>query len=399
MDYAQALGLPILPVLIGDVESSRIDPIFNAQSVDYRYPDVKAGMALIAAVDERGAQRKDLPDPLPEAPPVPYEYLQRHGAAIHAPQPLSASEQSAMLADLRQALHNQDDETVRNDIRRLLLDLRRRADVTNAAATEIDQFLAASPASDSPSGRKRFSRKTAAVGAVSVGVIAIIAIVGYVAIGRTSQGSAANQQSAGASQPPAAKAPVTVAQLDGLLLSTDQINTALGTTGLGIRGTSTRRGDASGRVADMNCRAIGSVEDASTYAGSGWTSTRFQWLQQPPQGDDLTLFANQGVALFPSTYEAAGLFTTLTQRWSDCSHRQFTDTGPPIGVWTTGPVSNTDGTLSITFTQEGGDGWNCQHALTVANNVGIEAVACSRQRLADAAVNIAHQIADKVAKL
>jgi hypothetical protein len=66
-----------------------------------------------------------------------------------------------------------------------------------------------------------------------------------------------------------------------------------------------------------------------------------------------------------------------------------------------GPVSNTDATLSATATVEQGY-WNwtsCQRALTVANNVAIDAIACSENRSdsqSDSGVNIAHQIAAKV---
>jgi hypothetical protein len=60
-----------------------------------------------------------------------------------------------------------------------------------------------------------------------------------------------------------------------------------------------------------------------------------------------------------------------------------------------GPVSNTNGTLSATETQEGSSGYTCQRALTAANNVAIDVLACSSNQ-SDSAVNIAHQIAAKV---
>lgn len=65
-------------------------------------------------------------------------------------------------------------------------------------------------------------------------------------------------------------------------------------------------------------------------------------------------------------------------------------------MWDVGPVSNTNGTLSATETREGGQGWACQRALTVSNNVAIDITACGYDK-ADGAVNIARQIAGKVA--
>jgi len=145
MDYAKALGLPILPVQIGEVDSYRIDPIFTMQSVDYRNPDVTTGLALIAALHERAAERKDLPEPLPEPPPIPYEYLQRFGVRIDSPEELSPTEQSTIVQQLRRALHDEDEDSVREDIRRLLRALRRRSEVTHAVATEIDSLVRAEP--------------------------------------------------------------------------------------------------------------------------------------------------------------------------------------------------------------------------------------------------------------
>jgi hypothetical protein len=437
MDYAKALGLPILPVMIGDVDSYRIDPIFNVQSVDYRNPDVPTGMALIAALRERATEHRELPDPLPDPPPIPYAYLQRLGVAIDSPEELSPTEQSTILVDLRHALRDEDDETVRYDIKRLLRALRRRSEVTHATVDDIDEILRKYPAgagdsaappeheseaahtsqpstpkADSPavsvgepatsdgtteSTKPRLSRrnpKTVAIAAGAGILIAIIAVVAYLLLGRTSPGSTANKPATSASQ---TSPPLPVAALDGLLLSPEQINSAMGASGMGIAGTSTGLGDDSA-VADMNCRAIDSTFEFSNLGGSGWTALRLQRLQHPPQGDAFDLSATQGVASFPSANAAAALFTAISQRWSGCSNRRYTVTGPNSAGWTTGPLSNTNGTLSITLTQEGGNGWNCEKAVTVTNNIAISTSACSYKPIADVAVNIAHQVAAKVAK-
>jgi hypothetical protein len=63
-------------------------------------------------------------------------------------------------------------------------------------------------------------------------------------------------------------------------------------------------------------------------------------------------------------------------------------------VWTVGPVSNTNGTLSATETRAA-NGFTCERALTVANNVAIDVDACTTNG-PDAAVTIAQQIAAKV---
>jgi hypothetical protein len=437
IDYAKALGLPILPVLIGDVDSYRIDPIFAVQSVDFRNPDVASGAALIAAVRERAAERNGLPDPLPEPPPVPYEFLQRLGVAIDSPEELSPTEQTTILTDLRQALRSEDDESVRADICRLLRALRRRSEVTHGTVDEIDDLLRRYPAArdsaappeheseaahtaqpstpqaDSPamlvgepatpdrtkSAKSRLSPrnpKTVAIAAGGVVLIAIIAIVAYLLLGRTSPGSTANKPATSTSQ---TSPPVPVAALDGLLLSPEQINTTMGATGMTVvNNTYTAMNDWSNNIADLNCRAIYSVAETSAYAGSGWTALRGQGLQEP--GDSFAHIVNQAVVSFPSAGAAAAFFTTSTQRWPACANRLYhkVQPGKPDIVWTVGPITNTNGTLITTETEEGLNGWACRRALTVANNVAIDITACSYTEAGDFGVNIAHQIAAKVAK-
>ncbi|MBV8860869.1 MAG: TIR domain-containing protein, partial [Mycobacterium sp.] len=157
LGYAEQLGLPILPVQIGEIGSYRAHSIFSRQLIDYREAAAATGFALMGALYEQAAHRRDLPGPLPEGPPIPYEYLQRLGTSIHDAPVLAPSVQAQMLFELRNALAEEDDSTVVEDIRRLLGVLRRRRDVTYPVASEIDvmlgkdaldssQFVVASPA-------------------------------------------------------------------------------------------------------------------------------------------------------------------------------------------------------------------------------------------------------------
>jgi serine/threonine kinase PknH len=438
MDYAKALGLPILPVIIGDVDSYRIDPIFNVQSVDLRNSDVASGAALIAAVRERATERKELPDPLPDPPPIPYEFLQRLGVAIDSPEELSPTEQSTMLADLRQALRREDDETVREDIRRLLRTLRRRSEVTLTTVDEIDELLhryagagdpAAPPEQKSEAahtakastpeavssamlvgepttsdgttestkpGWSRRNPKTVAITAGAGILIAIIAVVAYMLLGRTSPGSRANKPATSTSPP---STPLGVAALDGLLLSPAEINNAMGATGIHVLGNVTEMGADSSEYSDPACAPLFGDAEASSYAGSGWIAVRTQHLgdfTDPKNVAPGVHEVHQDVVLFPTAQFAAAFYTASSHSWQACANRSFTHTttGAP---WAVGPVVNLNGTLATTKTQEGGGGWGCQRALTVSNNVAIDVQACSYTP-GDQAVNIAHQIAAKVAK-
>jgi class 3 adenylate cyclase len=164
LGYAQELGLPIVPVQIGEVSSYRADPIFSRQLVDYRQSTAATGFALMGALHEVAAHRGDLPDPLPEGPAIPYEYLQRLGASIHDAVVLTPAVQSQMLFELRCALSEEDDPTVLHDIRKLLGILRRRKDVTYPIASEIDTILSKDTADSSHTAARAPAEPIGAVG-------------------------------------------------------------------------------------------------------------------------------------------------------------------------------------------------------------------------------------------
>jgi hypothetical protein len=200
--------------------------------------------------------------------------------------------------------------------------------------------------------------------------------------------------------------PVTEAALEGLLLSSDQINTAMGTSGMTtgrLPQGPTVMDDDSDKVADKACRPLDGNLIAPVYAGSGWTASREQLLQNFHwHPGDLWTEVDQGVVLFPTAHDAEAFFTASTQQWPACANRQFTLSRPgsPDEVFAVGPVSNTDGILRATKTRPTatkGSPLACPHqrALTVANNVVIDVSACSYTE-ADPAVNLAHQIATKV---
>lgn len=125
-----------------------------------------------------------------------------------------------------------------------------------------------------------------------------------------------------------------------------------------------------------------------------------QELHEPGAASQAAHYVAQSVVLFPSAHDAAAFFTASAQHWPACSNRRFNVTfpGDPDEVWTVGPVSNTNGTLSATLTgilARNGASGTCERALTVANNVAIDIDACGANP-SGAAVNIADQIAVKV---
>jgi serine/threonine kinase PknH len=244
-------------------------------------------------------------------------------------------------------------------------------------------------------------------------IVAVVVLVSGVIIFQLQQPSGPAPSAAPTTQaappppppPPPPPKPVEEAALQGLLLSPDQINTAMGATGMTVTPISPEMGDDSAEMADKACQSLEGAVMASVYARSGSTAFREQVLDKPgapwPHLD-------QGVVLFSSAHDASAFFATSAQSWLACSNREYTYTSKDSGgyaflVWSVGPVSNTSRTLSATASVVGGINRNhwksCQRALTVANNVVIDVMACSQDQSdyrSDSAVNVAHQIAAKV---
>lgn len=188
--------------------------------------------------------------------------------------------------------------------------------------------------------------------------------------------------------------PVATAALEGLLLNPDQINAAIGASGMSVQGQTSNGMTDAAKVVPQNCAVMAAETDQDVYTGSGWMAVRGQLLQDSPDASVMKFQAAQAVVLFPSAQKASDFFTTSSQHWPMCSNQQYTS--EQGNTWAVGPVSNTDGVLSVFRIQQNIDGWNCQRALTVRNNVAIDVVSCSFTANLPAAVNIARQIATKV---
>jgi serine/threonine-protein kinase len=242
----------------------------------------------------------------------------------------------------------------------------------------------------------------AALIAVIVLIVAVSGITGYLLLAgwRTSQPSTTAPPPT--ALPPSTTStptvtPVAEAALEGLLLSPGQINTAMGVTGMTVSGPKRPTSMYTDTdVPDKACLHLDNAKEAAVYGGSGWTSVYGQELDDPLKWPHRV---NQAVVLFSSAHDADAFFSASAQSWPACSNRQFTETEPePDVVFTVGPVSNANSTLSATTTRTA-DGWTCHRALTVANNVAIDVGVCGYNKSdfqSYSAINIAQQIAAKV---
>jgi hypothetical protein len=185
--------------------------------------------------------------------------------------------------------------------------------------------------------------------------------------------------------------PLVERELAGLLLSPEQVNAAMGATGMTVTNTQTSMSDNSATMAPQECLAIDGAAEAAVYANSGFLAERDQSLND---GDHFTHYLKQAVVLFPIVEKAGAFFDASAQQWPAC--RQYTHTQSE-SQWSVGQISNANGTLSTTATQQnaGAPGWGCGRALALRNNVLIDINTCSANP-ADSAFKIAEQIAANV---
>jgi serine/threonine kinase PknH len=244
----------------------------------------------------------------------------------------------------------------------------------------------------SPHPRRRAGLIATIVAAVVVVAASVVGVTGYVIMRHRKPSQPSTAQSAATTSSTSDTAQSAVAQpnsLNGLLLSVDQINTAMGTTGMTSVGTMTALPDNSFAVSDPACLPLSGAAEAKVYAGSGYSAVRAQVVAKAQQNA-----LNQAAVLFPSAQAASAFFASSTQGWQGCANRQFTlSANGNSQVNNVGPVSDANGTLSATVTPANSLGV-CERALTAANDVVIDVTACLGPT--GAAVDIADQIAAHV---
>ena len=143
--YALNLRRTLLPVWVADGVDDDLLPtqLRGLHYIDYRLQD-KAAVKQLTKTLGNLPPSPPLPDPLPAEPPAPVSYLAGLRDQIGAPGALSFQEQSALVMQVKQGLRNAKE---RNGIAMLLREFRARDDLLARIGDEIDELLAALPAS------------------------------------------------------------------------------------------------------------------------------------------------------------------------------------------------------------------------------------------------------------
>lgn len=150
LDYALALKRSILPVQVGAVGSFRGHPLADRQTLFYRRDEALSAFEIIAAVDDAASTVRPLPSPLPPPPPIPFAYLLALGRQIDSTE-LNHADQLAVVDQLRRALGEETDQSVRRDIAAMLKNLANKPWATRRTENEVKAVIYAFlPPSESP---------------------------------------------------------------------------------------------------------------------------------------------------------------------------------------------------------------------------------------------------------
>jgi hypothetical protein len=139
LNYASELGKVIFPVLVAEGVNVNLlsHPLNEIQVMDYRPQDKNAAFALVKGIN-KAPPSTPLPDSLPTPPPVPVSYLTTLKDRINTGGALDPQEQKALVFELEAGLR---EGRSPNEIRDLLLSLKRRDDLLAKVANMIDVAL------------------------------------------------------------------------------------------------------------------------------------------------------------------------------------------------------------------------------------------------------------------
>jgi hypothetical protein len=438
--YAQALQRPILPIRISAVDSVRVNPLSALQIIDYQDPTVDAGIQLVTALHALQAKPQPLPSPLPEEPPVPFGYLMRLGNTMAEKEISPQQQLQMLIELRSGLDEDGDDPSARSDIAQLLRMLRLRHDVTYRTRSEIDNVLASIEAhpdsSPSPSataeakphppttvdegsttptqpgaGPQRVSGPAASqpapipqyyesnsgswggpppgasppqqssgptpwnqpsprpkrnpwpiIAAVAVVLVLVVSAVGIWLVVKPSP-------------PPPPPPPIPAERLSALLLSPSDVNAIMGSSTMQPGKPILSMETSPMTLSLPDCQGALYTSQEPVYAGTGYSGVSGLVSSEP--GDNHDHWVNQAAILFPSADKARSFMQTAADKWKGCAGKTVTVTNKgKTYTWTFAQINGSPPKIAVVDTQEGAGGWECQRAMSQANNVIVDVNAC-----------------------
>jgi serine/threonine-protein kinase len=194
-------------------------------------------------------------------------------------------------------------------------------------------------------------------------------------------------------EPPAA-APLPPERLNGLLLGPPDINAAMGSSTMQPGKPITSMDSSSVKVSVADCQGALYTTQEAVYAGTGYSAVNGLVSSEP--GDNYDHWVNQAVVLFPSADKAKNFLQASAEKWRGCAGKTVSVTNKSKTYrWTFAQVQGSPPKVTVMDTQEAADGWECQRAMSVANNVIVDINACG-YHISDQGAQIADKITAKI---
>ncbi len=239
------------------------------------------------------------------------------------------------------------------------------------------------------------------LGALSVltGIAIVVTLIAVTGVGGSDDRVASQSTSATGAPTPKTAAAIPVQALAGLLPDRTEFAAAAGT---GPR-AEWRRAEAlyPDHIVGEDCLgAVGVAADAF-FQGSGWTAARTESLVPPGDNDDRERGAWLGVVSFPDAAGATTMYAKTLATDKQCAGRSVNlrDPSDPSDYdrfSTVGQPTEADDIVTVSRTQEGGEGWGCQLGVMARTNVVITASVCGDDVSADVVRALIQSVAAKV---
>ena len=171
----------------------------------------------------------------------------------------------------------------------------------------------------------------------------------------------------GASQAPKL---VPDSALTASLLTADELNSIMKTTGMTPHTPVAQMGDHRNLLPNLNCLGVWQVNEAPIYESSHWKSVR-QQLVRAPDVDLWNFLVVQSIVSYRTADGAREFFTESTDRWSKCSNHTLNIqlNGQTLPKWVSGELTKTDTRLALPYTRGTGEATrSCQRVLALVAN-------------------------------
>jgi serine/threonine kinase PknH len=188
--------------------------------------------------------------------------------------------------------------------------------------------------------------------------------------------------------------PITAERLSALLLSASDINSVMGSSTMEPGKPIQAMDTSSLTVSQPDCQGALYTTQSPVYAGTGYSSVSGLVSSEP--GDNYDHWVNQAIVLFPSADKAKAFLQTSAGKWKGCAGKTVTVTNKGKAYrWTFEQLQGGPPKIAVLDTQEGADGWECQRAMSAANNVVVDVNACG-YHITDQGSQIVDKIVTKV---